>query len=277
MSSVFRCDVCFRAQAAEVAFVYVAEGSSPAGGFVGASRTRLAAPRGTPAQATSTKPACAGCTPRKNIRCTLYMLRDGIIPIQYAILLHITITQEVTMQSTSIPRLTAMRQEIDTAPDCFGWLTSSIELLGDPAALQEQMAREGYVYLPGALHRDEVLAARREIAAQLADEGYVDRRFPIDELVALEGIGITFKPELTRNSPQLARVLYDGPMMAIRRAAAGRRGAPLRLYLAADGRAGPGDAAAYGYRLYGARHQAALHRLDAAWRYPAGAGWTASA
>ena len=119
------------------------------------------------------------------------------------------------MQSTSIPRLTAMRQEIDTAPDCFGWLTSSIELLGHPAALQAQMSREGYIYLPGALHRDEVLAARREIAAQLADEGYVDRRFPIDELVAHEGIGITFKPELTRNSPQLARVLYDGPMMAI--------------------------------------------------------------
>lgn len=119
------------------------------------------------------------------------------------------------MQGTSIPRLTAMRKELDTTPGCFGWLTSSRDLLGDQVALQEQMARDGYLYLPGALHRDEVLAARREIAARLADEGYVDRRFPIEELIAVEGIDIAFKPELTRNNPQIDRVLYDGPMMAI--------------------------------------------------------------
>src|SRR5262245_52640648 len=76
----------------------------------------------------------------------------------------IVIIQEGNRRSTGIPRLTAMRQEIDTAPEYFGWLTSSTPLIGDPAALREQMAHEGYLYLPGALHRDQVLAARREIA-----------------------------------------------------------------------------------------------------------------
>ncbi len=39
---------CFGIQATKVAFVAVAEGFSPPGGSVGASRTRLAAPRGHP-------------------------------------------------------------------------------------------------------------------------------------------------------------------------------------------------------------------------------------
>ncbi len=53
------------------------------------------------------------------------------------------------MALASIPRLTAMHQEIDTSPEYFGELESSAELLGDAAALHERMATEGYLYMPG--------------------------------------------------------------------------------------------------------------------------------
>ncbi len=125
------------------------------------------------------------------------------------------------MEATSIPQLVSMGQEIDTSPEVFGWLSESTHLIDDPSALQEQMDREGYLYLPGALNRAEVLAARHELAERLAAEGYVDTNYPVDEMVAKESINIAFKPELTRNNPPLDKVLYNGPMLTVFRALLG--------------------------------------------------------
>jgi hypothetical protein len=118
------------------------------------------------------------------------------------------------MTISSLPRLTAFHREVDTAPEVFGELQSSIDLLHHPAALRERMAAEGYLFMPGLLHRDEVLAARQEIAERLAEAGHLDPRFPPEELLAPTGLDIAFMPDLTLNNPPLAKVLYDGPMMA---------------------------------------------------------------
>lgn len=114
----------------------------------------------------------------------------------------------------SIPRLTAMHQEIDTSPEYFGELESSVALLGDVAALRERMANEGYLYMPGLLNRDEVLAARHVIAGRLAAAGHLDPARPLMELAARENLDIAFMPELAHDNPALHKVLYDGPMIA---------------------------------------------------------------
>lgn len=114
----------------------------------------------------------------------------------------------------TLPSLTAMHMPIDTSPAYFGELESSIDLLDDGAALRERMQTEGYLYLPGYLHRDAVLAARQVIAERLAERGYTEPGTPPAELVARPGIDIAFMPELARDNPPLRKLLYSGRMIA---------------------------------------------------------------
>jgi len=118
------------------------------------------------------------------------------------------------MDATIVPRLTASGQAIDTSPERFGALESSIDLLEDPLALRERMHAEGYLYLPGYLDRAEVLAARREIAERLAADGHTEPGTPPIELVARAGLDIAFTPDLAIENPPLHKLLYSGRMMA---------------------------------------------------------------
>lgn len=108
--------------------------------------------------------------------------------------------------------LSATRRPIDTSPEAFGQLESAINLLGDRAALQAKMAVEGYLFLPGLLNRDDVLAARRVFAERLAAGGYIDPRFPLMDVVAHPTADCAFMPELAGDNPELTRVVY-GPQM----------------------------------------------------------------
>src|SRR6476660_8821667 len=91
-----------------------------------------------------------------------------------------------------VPRLTASGQAIDKSPERSGTLESSIDLLDDPLVLRERMQAEGYLYLPGYLDRDEVLAARQEIAERLAADGHTEPGTPPIDLVARVGLDIAF-------------------------------------------------------------------------------------
>src|SRR5690349_16613677 len=102
----------------------------------------------------------------------------------------------MSMNATIVPRLTASGQQIDTSPERFGALESSIDLLGEPQALRERMRAEGYLYLPGYLNRAEVLAARQEIAERLAAAGHTEPGTPPIELVARTDLDIAFMPDL---------------------------------------------------------------------------------
>jgi hypothetical protein len=115
----------------------------------------------------------------------------------------------------ALPKLTQNHIELDTRPEAFGFLQSASDLLGDPAALQARMAADGYLYLPGALNRGDVLAARRVCAEWLSAAGLLDPAQDIMACKAKPGSKVAFMPELAKDNPELLSVLYDGPMMRI--------------------------------------------------------------
>ncbi|MBV9848148.1 MAG: phytanoyl-CoA dioxygenase family protein, partial [Armatimonadetes bacterium] len=117
------------------------------------------------------------------------------------------------MTTLTMPRLTAGGVELDTSPGAFGALRRSDHLLHDTGALQARMEEDGYLFLPGLLDRDEVLAARRALTDRLATEGHLDPAHPAQDAVARPGSDLIFRPDLALRNPALDRVLYSGAMM----------------------------------------------------------------
>jgi hypothetical protein len=118
-----------------------------------------------------------------------------------------------TTDTKTAPRLTAQGLELDTSPECFGLLQSSMDIIGDTGALRERMLESGYLYLPGYLDRELVLEARKSVTDRLAAEGLTDPSYLPDEAVALPDSGLKFKPDLAHDNEPLHRLLYSGRMM----------------------------------------------------------------
>lgn len=116
-------------------------------------------------------------------------------------------------RATRPARLTALGVELDLSAEHFGELRDSTGILGDAAALRERMAREGYLYLPGYLDREAVLAARRGVTDRLAAEGLTDPAYPADEAVAPPGSTLAFKPDLAHDNAPLHDLLYGARML----------------------------------------------------------------
>ena len=55
--------------------------------------------------------------------------------------------------------LTFSGHELDTSSQAFRMMRSSIDLVDDTEALRHRIEKEGYLYLPGYLYGDEVMAA----------------------------------------------------------------------------------------------------------------------
>ena len=70
-------------------------------------------------------------------------------------------------------------------------LRDSSDVLGDAEAMRERLAEDGFLYLPGFLDREEVLAARREILAYMEEQGGLepDSR-PLDGVMGQYGKGV---------------------------------------------------------------------------------------
>lgn len=66
----------------------------------------------------------------------------------------------------------------------LGELVQSNALLGDPAALQQAMARDGYLFFRGLIDADTVLKAREEVLEKFAIVGEIDDRHPLSEAIA---------------------------------------------------------------------------------------------
>jgi hypothetical protein len=120
----------------------------------------------------------------------------------------------MTIDTETFPRLTSMHKRIDTAPEAFGFLESSIELIDQPDALRERMNREGYLFLPGYLDRPEVLSVRQFMADRLAARDLLDPAFPTIECKAKPEANVSFLPDLAQENPLLQQLLYGGRMMA---------------------------------------------------------------
>lgn len=114
----------------------------------------------------------------------------------------------------NLPRLTSFGKELETAPEAFGELESSLHLMDDAPALCQKMREDGYLFLPGYLDRSQVLAARDEIISRLHESGMLDSGFPREALVAHPQFDLESCPDLTRDNAVLMRVLYTGRMMA---------------------------------------------------------------
>ena len=76
--------------------------------------------------------------------------------------------------------LTANGHPIEELAD----LRSSIDVLDDAGELRRRMADDGYLFLPGLLPVDRVMAARIEILTKYAVIGEVDDRHGVDEAIA---------------------------------------------------------------------------------------------
>jgi len=118
------------------------------------------------------------------------------------------------MHTTQIPAsLSASGEQLDLSEDGFGLLLDSSASLFDAPLLRERMERDGYLFLPGLLNRDEVLEARRAMVEKLAATNQLlPETDPMDG-VALPGHPIEFIPDVAMQTPELLSVLYGGTMM----------------------------------------------------------------
>lgn len=120
------------------------------------------------------------------------------------------------MAMPPLPRLFARGQELNLSPEAFGFLRDSSTIATDADALRTRMAEDGYLFLPGLLHRDTVLEARQVITDRLMAEGLLDPAYPaIEGRLRTDSPNPYFKPDLTRDNAPLRSVVYDGPMIAL--------------------------------------------------------------
>jgi hypothetical protein len=120
----------------------------------------------------------------------------------------------MTITAPVIDRIVSNQIELDLAPEKFGLLRDSSDLVQNAPALRGRMESDGYLFLPGLLNRDEVLAARREVALRLQSLGQLEPGTDPMECIAAQGVKVAFNPDVAVENPALLKVLYEGPMMA---------------------------------------------------------------
>lgn len=109
--------------------------------------------------------------------------------------------------------ITYKGKPFDTHSGALGELRVSTDIQDDPRALRMRFAEDGYLFLPGILHRPDVLAARDEILRRLDAAGFIDRRYSLSEAIPVPDCPDGFVPQLARDNPELERVIFQGPMM----------------------------------------------------------------
>ena len=104
--------------------------------------------------------------------------------------------------TTALPQLYSFGHELEMTDDKVGLLRESTDAADDIPELRRRLAEDGYLYMPGYLDRDEVLAARASLTDGLAAAGVLDPAYPTIDGICKPGAGYVFKPELTNNNPQ---------------------------------------------------------------------------
>jgi hypothetical protein len=110
----------------------------------------------------------------------------------------------------TLPQLHSFGHELDMADDKVGLLRDSTDAADDVAELRQRFADDGYIYMPGYLDREEVLAARKSLTDRLAEAGVLDPAHPTIDGIAKADAGYVFKPEITNNNPAIQDLLYSG-------------------------------------------------------------------
>lgn len=131
-------------------------------------------------------------------------------------------------------RLSANGHPVDTAPQCFGTLRDSTELLDEPDAMRSRFDEDGYLFLPGFLDAELVLDARREILTKYAIVGEIDDRRPLDDAVAGAGeavphVNLRAFSESVRTGHHYTQVVMDEALLAAVSTLLGGAAAPFSM------------------------------------------------
>ena len=119
------------------------------------------------------------------------------------------------MSLPATPHPTFGCQALDTSPDHFGPLRPSIDAVEDRDELYRRLAQDGYLFLPGFLDRDQVVAARLSSLECLAELDLFQEGYPLVEGVLKPGVHKRSADEPTRDNPALQQLLYAGRMMEL--------------------------------------------------------------
>ena len=118
------------------------------------------------------------------------------------------------MNTVTLPaQLFSAGHALDMDADKIGLMRDSSDAIEEPAELRRRFESDGYLFMKGCLDRDQVLAARADLTAQLAAEGALDERFPAMDGICKSGTGYLFKPELTNRSAPVQRLLFSGRLV----------------------------------------------------------------
>ena len=79
---------------------------------------------------------------------------------------------------------------------------SSSDLVPDGPALTARMRRDGYLFLPGLLPREDIANVQRQIATVARDAGWLQRNTPLEDAIAdLDGFCVDPDPTYLQDSP----------------------------------------------------------------------------
>ena len=134
----------------------------------------------------------------------------------------------ITTTDSRPQTLISRGQILEDTPGTIGELRRSDDLGTTPVAIarniataHERLDEDGYLYLPGYLLRDEVLAARHELCRQLAEHGLIRSDHPVDDAILVPGATLGVKSsDIARDNRALQHLLYatDGQMIRFYRA-----------------------------------------------------------
>ena len=166
--------------------------------------------------------------------------------------------------------LTMNKHPLELNGKYLGMLREANDLLSDSEALNARLEEDGYLLIRTLHNRKKVETARRFLLEKLDENGQLDTSCPLLQGVPAVGKRGTFlggNKAVTHDSAFLD-VVESPEIMSF---CEGYFDAPVITYdykwlrvIQLGGYSG----GALRHRLYGARHQARSHLLDAAWRCP---------
>ncbi|CAN5731102.1 hypothetical protein BH09VER1_BH09VER1_39380 [soil metagenome] len=114
---------------------------------------------------------------------------------------------------TSSPLLSS-GYALDMSPKAFGELRSSIDLLGQVELLRQNLAEDGYLYLPGFFHRADVLAVRDEFLCRLASCRALHPEYPIFEGIASDLPAKVMRDDIMSGNSSVRNLVFSPQLMS---------------------------------------------------------------
>ena len=113
--------------------------------------------------------------------------------------------------SLALPQLISCGHLVEDGEEKVGLMTSTSSAASkDTTLMRQRMDQDGYLLLRDLLDKDEVLAARRCILEQLAEQGQLDPAYPLMDGITKAGAKLWFHPELAqKNNPPIQHLLYN--------------------------------------------------------------------